>query len=525
MAIQFRTRTKSAINYSTELKSIGVCCGIDGSKTSKTFLECFQSGGNFQYGNINEVDCISPGATGCCCSCSNETLEGSLFNGVADPNLLTQCGGIINNNRLGLVNGTSKCECERLGGVWNQGPCPTNGQSATLDPLYGLNSILIGNSTADKYCGKLFPVGDLLSGEACLFDVRVPRSCCYMDRDDNNVPTKVICENVCKSSDCMGYTASNQPAIFSKKKLCNADLLGNGTADCTSSSFLSYYSTGTALFDDFSHGPCFRLKKTNNTYSYDCELTSKELCEEYWTELLDDSKVCNHNYAPQVPTKTGSRIIEPETMSEYSFNLLGLNIGATYKGGIYMGIYEPGSPITPTASDIFGAEQLTQKTGTLLKSNASGPGEKENKKWAIIVEPSIYFTTFLDAGEQLQTSQRNLSKYDGFYNFYGDNRTFNGIKTKLTNTICGKNRKGFADFYVPSLKELQFFAKQYQVYVSGVNNYIIPRGAFMTSSMYNEKLLYSQYLTLSDSYNYGRVILSAPTTNLSILFFRRILLT
>ena len=39
MAIQFRTRTKSTIDYSGDLKSNGVCCDFLGNKTSKTLEE------------------------------------------------------------------------------------------------------------------------------------------------------------------------------------------------------------------------------------------------------------------------------------------------------------------------------------------------------------------------------------------------------------------------------------------------------------------------------------------------------
>jgi len=496
MAIQFRTRTKSSIDYSSDLKSTGVCCDTSGNKSQKTLLECFQIGGNFQYGNIDEITCPQAGTTGCCCACNSEFAK----NYNIDGDYVVSCGEAFTTIE-GLRN-TTRCECDRLGGVWTSGACPTTTMSV---------------SVARSKCLKQ-------AYDGCLVDARVPRACCYMYRDELNVPVGITCENVCKSSDCTGYTLSNEPAIFSQEKICNGILGDRAPQNCTASKFSSLITTNTELFQDFEYGPCFILQKINGEYSYECKFTNEALCDGYWTAMLGDMKVCNHNYAPQTPVKSGSRIIEPETMSEVAFDALDIQIGSMYKGGLYIGKYEPGSPITPSGSEIFGSEP-SEKFAHNIKSSATSKGEKQNRKWALLVEPKIYTTMFLDYSETLQTSYTNTSKYDGFYNFYGDNKTFNGIKSKLTNTICGKNRKGFVDFYLPSVQELQFFANQYRTYAYPIQQYIIPKGAFMTSSLYRDKLLYSQYLSANDSYNYGRVILSTLTTKLSILFFRRILLT
>ena len=520
MAIQFRTRTKSTIDYSSDLKSTGVCCDVNGNKSTKTFLECFQSGGNFRYGNIGEVECPRGGETGCCCACN------SYFTDPASPTFATgiyeqlTCGSVINTTK-GLENGISKCECERRGGKWSAGACPS---TLVFDQNQSGQLVPTSDATALSYCSRNFAAEELEDTD-CVFDVRVPRSCCYMERNDENVPQKVVCKNVCRSADCVGYTFSGEPAVFSKSKLCDKNILGNGLADCGSSNLASLFATGTPLFENFQHGPCFTLKKTNNTYSYNCEFKSEELCEGYWTPMLDDMKVCNHNYAPQIPVKSGSRIIEPETISEVVFDSFELLPGSLYKGGIFVGKFEPGSPITPSGSSIYGSKNSSQTTAQIYNSDANGVGEKNNKKWILIAEPNVYTTKFLDTGEILSTSYTSFSDYDGFYNLYGDNKRFNGMKTKLSNTICGKDRKGFVDFYLPSIKELQFFANQYRINTRLFQKHINLRGSFMSSTMKNEKLLYTQYLSLNDSNNYGRIILSTLNTKLSILFFRKILLT
>jgi len=499
MAIQFRTRTKSTIDYSGDLKSTGVCCDFLGNKTSKTLVECFQSGGNFQYGDIDTITCPQPGTIGCCCSCNSSFLdiEGSSVG----------CGNPITYSTTGLTP-TTQCECDRLGGKWSNIQCPT---TATMN-----------DSQARSLCIKSYPANEL-SSSCTTLDARIPRSCCYMERNEANVPTGIVCKNVCKSSDCLGYTLSNEPAIYSKNKLCEGSLLGNGVANCGSSNFASLMTTKSTLFEGFEHGSCYSLNKTNSTYSYNCNFSIKSDCSEYWVPMRTDMKVCNHIYAPQTPTKIGSRLIEPETMSETKFDSLDLPIGEFYKGGFYIGKFEPGSPITPRGSSIYGSSQVSFAKNYF--SEAIGPGDKSNNKWALVVEPATYITRFLDTDERFQTNYTNLSNYDGFYNFYGDNKQFNGIKTKLSNTIAGKNRKGFVDFYLPSIKELQFFAYQYKKYTGAFEEHIAPIGAFMTSTMKTDKLIYCQYMSIADSSNYGRMILSSVNTRVSMLFFRRILLT
>ena len=141
MAIQFRTRTKSTIDYSGDLKSNGVCCDFLGNKTSKTLVECFQSGGNFQYGDINTIgDCPSRGEIGCCCSCNSSFLNTDVTD--------VGCGNPITLNTTGLTP-TTQCECDRLGGKWTNEACPT---TATVTV-----------TVARQLCIKSYPPNELNS--------------------------------------------------------------------------------------------------------------------------------------------------------------------------------------------------------------------------------------------------------------------------------------------------------------------------------------------------------------------------
>ena len=71
MSIQFRSRIKSSIDYSTVLNSKGTCCDKDGNKTSKAFIDCFNDGGNYFPYPLQDVNCPSSSSdVGCCCSCA-----------------------------------------------------------------------------------------------------------------------------------------------------------------------------------------------------------------------------------------------------------------------------------------------------------------------------------------------------------------------------------------------------------------------------------------------------------------------
>lgn len=73
MTVQFRSRIPSVIDYATEIKSVGVCCYLDGitmTSVQSTQIECYALKGNFQFGNINDISCDTVAELGCCCSCS-----------------------------------------------------------------------------------------------------------------------------------------------------------------------------------------------------------------------------------------------------------------------------------------------------------------------------------------------------------------------------------------------------------------------------------------------------------------------
>jgi len=290
-------------------------------------------------------------------------------------------------------------------------------------------------------------------------------------------------------------------------------------------------ASGSNLFRDIQYGNCYRLIDNGSAgYSYDCEITAEFFCYDgYWVPAQNENDFCfNNSVQPQIPLKS-ARKVEPEKMTQEDFTASNINIGDFYKGGIYIGTYYPGSPLSSSGSDIFGSKLFSY--GSTMKSDASGAGEKTYNKWAIFIEPFDYKTSLYASDEKINLNFNKLSSYDGFYNCYGNGSSFSGIKNRTTNTIVGKDRKGFVDFYIPSLNEMMFITEQIRK-----NKYLANKlnmfGTYMTSSSYNN-FMYTQYVSSNPIItgvfdaitDFGRLLLAQPTTPVSFRFIRKIILT
>lgn len=668
MSVQFRTSQKdliTKINKSTSTE-LGVCCqyafATGFTKTLKTPLDCYLNSGTFSYGDLDTVVCEHSGGSldtilGCCCSCSfakedpnYETLISQMM-----P-IDSYCTGTtvpaVSRNSFGLKKVT-QCECERIGGKFTAGECPTElstdasvrqycyerraieppppapgtGQqnapcgtntarggsgithnsynfkaygSGAVDVSYDMyfiqdsmdiyyprpingatysdativastNGLVSGQGTLSFYYTPDVPPDSSgytatyeefvvkvngmpnsatawtydvscpsnaaqslvsLLGISCDVDVRLPRSCCYFEYDINGFPVGLSCENVCTQRECELKAISTQLSAYSLGTVCPPNVLSRaitpgGAYEC--SSLASIMASGSNLFKDISYGSCYRIVDNGaNGYSYDCEITAEFFCHDgYWVPINDANQLCSeHPYQPQVPVKS-ARKVEPESMSETAFDALDIAIGEFYKGGYYVGKFQPGSPLSPSGSNLYGSKEFSYASN--IVSDASGNGDR-NKKWALFIENASFVTSLFTSDEPNTLNYEKLSSYDGFYNCYGNFSTFSGIKSKTTNTIVGKDRKGFVDFYIPSINELMFIANQV------LNNRYLATtlnlsGTYLSSSSYND-FIYTQYLSgnpllnnLEQDTSYGRILLAKSTTPVSCRFVRRILLT
>ena len=502
-SIQFRSRIKPAINYTPKLNDFGVCCSDDGTYSSKVFIECFNEGGHFLPLDPNAIPqettpCpIVDSELGCCCSCSYVTPS--------DLSSVPVWDDTTNLNHPYLSSGTrsnvSRCECERKGGKWTAGACPNLTTS-------NWQNICVKDITENS---KQYRV-----------DVRTPRRCFHLGIDSNTGwPAGISCANVCTEYDCSLLNTDAYPSIFGEPN----DVCSDG--DCASSGFKSIFATKTELYEGFDIGSCYTLEDNDGVLEYECALSPKSLCDGYWVKELDqENPYCTSTHQPTDPVSLNGAY-DVQRMSLSSFNALGLSYGDEFQGGIYIGIFKP-SPLNARSSDVYGNITFGEpKLGRFTADSVGGT----DKQWALIVDETAYSVPFLL--EKETDDYFSTSLWDGYYNTYGNNTSFLGIQTALTNTVRYNTRKGFIDYYLPSIYELYF----YSAYL--YNRGITTRGNLLSSSVFNSKYI-NAATSKSRIYNsghvYGQLINSEYDMNFktalfnkrnkeTVYFFRRIVLT
>jgi len=502
------------VDYSKVLNGIGVCCDKDGNKSLKAFYDCFNDGGNyFPSESLDAIECPPADAEkGCCCACSFvENLE--LLPYPWDFTLNTPALGTTPYYESGVICNITRCECDRLKGKFTPS---------------GESEVILSSDNIERYCYKEVP--EFFSG--ALIDARYPRACCHIRRDpDTGYPTEVVCDNVCSQSDCAVLGNSQNPAVYSEKASCGnylyLDGSGlNGLAQCNSSLKLSQMVNKSTDYTDVEYGSCYELEKNiSGNLEYNCNIKPKSLCSGYWVLPKNAAKYCNDVYTPNDPVKVNN-VYDVQKMTSTEFSSLNLNIGQEYQGGIYIGTFEPGTPVNPKGSALFG--NINFGDPVVFTPENVGIGGS-HKKWALFVDETPYSVPFIEEDEQDVNYETSL--WDGYYNTYGDQKTFGGIKTKLTNSIRYKNRNGFIDYYLPSIHEIYFYWK----YLIADKKPIV-FGNYITSSIFNTKYINSQtnkfkinnnglfYVgRMLEDYRYSTV-LSLKTKTLYALFFRKIVI-
>jgi hypothetical protein len=370
----------------------------------------------------------------------------------------------------------------------------------------------------------------------CEIDVRIPRSCCYIQYDPTFGAIGMTCNNVCSSAECEKLKVisnSQHPAVYTADAICPPRQLSQSGSIFNCNGAVPLTMSSKSFYSGVPFGMCWTL---GVTAQYSCNITDESACTSsngYWISLqTSDGEMCNSTYRPQPINITTTRILEPETMNASEFESLGLEFGDFYKGGYYIGIYSPGVPLTQSGSSLYGSLNFTMPK--VNPSTAIGRGETSVTKWALIVEQYTYKASFLNTTESpILLPHTKLSKYDGFYNCYGDG-VFGGLRSSLTNSVVGRNRRGFPDYYLPSIQELMFLA--YQINDFSTDNYIkyisifkndqgISKPTYLSSSSINDNLLYSQYLQPMDTDSFGRIFTSKLNSINTVKFFRRINLT
>lgn len=119
-----------------------------------------------------------------------------------------------------------------------------------------------------------------------------------------------------------------------------------------------------------------------------------------------------------------------------------------YHGGLNIGIFYPGSPNSPSGSQLIG--NIFGSKSSSYTSTANGNGG-DDYAWAIIVAPSDINNFIMRKPDEI-VSNKLTSIYDGLFNR-------NQTSTTGMSRISRYKKGGYTDWYIPSVNELAFIAK------------------------------------------------------------------
>jgi len=208
-------------------------------------------------------------------------------------------------------------------------------------------------------------------------------------------------------------------------------------------------------------------------------------------------------------------------------------IGDYYQGGVFVGIFNPGTPINSDGgSEIFG--NASTGNASIYRARGDGVGNKR-AGWVLIADLEDHIADAGYTGINLfdnisfaETPSTALdtfasSAYDGLYN------TVNNTSS-LYSSIKQYTSNGFNDWYLPSQDELALYCNNIKPDTQLYNNYKILEGTYLTSTLFslgNQRQFNSTYFNYTQqitSFNYGQVNLLPVTEKAKIKLFRRIYL-
>jgi len=509
MTTSFRSKIKTVVDYTVEevITDVinGVCCNTDGTKVESSFSGCYTNGGFFQLGNIEEIQCPEQGLTGCCCSCSYLDNFESIVNSSRYEDYIK----FAPETEQGVRDNVTLCQCNSIGGRWFYGTCGSlpatenSGESADLTTLCGTN-----NWTTQTFN-----------------DVRSPKACC----DETGT-----CTNVCTTTDCVardGVQFGNKPCEF---------------YSCSS----GFQRTGQSSELNQNLSSCYELTIVNNQHTYTCSKKTEEECAQakgYWVSFTETAPDCNTTSMYPPRRGSGGNFVLPPVVTESSLP----TVGSAFQGGMYLGRYYPNSSTLKYRDD----------NNNIVTENStnSGNGSKE-KSWGIILAYDFYGELYRNKNKVTQKQGTMLehnesyksqltSMYDGFYNTHGSN-SYGGESSRLFRAIRTLKYMGFVDWYVPSIKELEFIFNNLSTTLINSNrneskyqNILIPDfyRNFMSSTLFDmndrygvdtlnpveqivngKGYIYGQNMNFTDNVNGGKRFVVDRKKRLTVPLVRRV---
>jgi hypothetical protein len=473
---QFKSRVPSGLVFTTkEVNDQGYCCSNsgDGTYSTSTRYECFLKNGFFVLSDPDN-NCPKVQKGNCC----KYNVSGVL-QGVSANVPYCSCNSTTYPGYDTVFNGSAACPTQKASFISEAGGC-------------------------------------------CYWKLE---SGVYVNKCET-VANYAVCDSLHEGSD-EGLKFSfyqNNPCIAdggsiicnSNKKLTLADI--ESRPDCVPDTDQDCYKDQNVL------GNCCTLLADG---SRECSVTAKGDCAGFWSysgavQPCIGTTLCSGVYFPDkvndeyVPTTASLSAIvgSPNPLETLPSE------PQLYQGGLYVGIFQPGSPVNTNGTMVYG--NVLTGNPRQYAARGAGPGGGY-RKWILIAAPS---DITLAAGSVLNPD-KDTSFYDGFY-------STNQKITEYQKTIRSLQINGFSDWYIPSQDELAFYFNtissnfSLSTYDSLSSDYYLTSTYYSVNSSNTLGTIADKYFVYVQSANpaqYGKVILM-PQDNLTckVRLFRRIYL-
>jgi hypothetical protein len=359
-------------------------------------------------------------------------------------------------------------------------------------------------------------------------------ACCYWSKTDGQYIQ--YCGDVESQLECINLNEGSSEGLryaFYPGRTCIAS---GGDIVCNSVDVKTEDVTPLCEPNDSSN--CFNQDRLigncctqNSNGDADCSLVAKSDCYGFWSGPVQgirscvDASPCSGVYFSGISGATLETARASLSQITTSTNLIEKipSVGAFYQGGLFVGIFNPGSPVNPAGSLVYG----NQNTGTALNYNARGTGiGTKEKSWVLIASVADFGEYgYNSEGEPLK--QINTSYYDGLYNTYDVDIANNNT---LLNQIKNYKINGFNDWYLPSQDELALFFKNISSDFTATGWYPLTKEQYMSSSAFyvngNQQFNDRMFMVsqMADSTNYGKTNATYRYNLLGVRLFRRIYL-
>ena len=206
-------------------------------------------------------------------------------------------------------------------------------------------------------------------------------------------------------------------------------------------------------------------------------------------------------------------------------------IGDYYQGGIFVGIFNPGTPINSSGGSLVYGNTSTGNASDYRARAGVGYGRTG---WILIADLEDHVAdsdyTGINLFDNIPFMSSNIipdsfvsSTYDGLYNTIENT-------SELYSKILSYSSNGFTDWYLPSQDELALYFKNIKPDTQLFNGYSIPQGSYLSSTLFSlgaqRKFndAYFNYTQQATTDSYGKVNLLPVTEKAKIKLFRRIYL-